>query len=86
MIKGSSENPRENFGGLTFPEIIHIYGWKNPHKALKAKKIPSLTAQKPGRGGGGVVGTRQLNGLPRNYKRLLKVENLPYVKPVMYRQ
>lgn len=62
-----------------FPEIIHIHGWKNPHKGLKAKKIPSLIAQKPGRGGGGIGGPRELNGLSRNHKRLLKVENLPYV-------
>lgn len=85
MIQGSSANARDHFG-VIFPEIIQIQGWGNPHKGLKAKKRPSLTAQKPSRGGGGVEGTRQLNGLSRNYKRLLKVENLPYVKLIMYRQ
>ena len=56
-----------------------------PPKGLKAKKIASLTSTEAWQGWGGAVGTRQLNELSRNYKRLLKVENLACVKPIMYR-
>ena len=84
--KKTEENPRDHFRVLLFPETFHIHGWKNPHKGLKTKKIPSLIAQKSGRIWGWVAGSRELNGLSRNYKSLLKVENISYVKPIMYRQ
>lgn len=42
--KKKKENPRDHFRVLLFPETFHIHGWKNPHKGLKAEKIPSLIA------------------------------------------
>ena len=72
----TKENPRDHFRVLLFPETFHVHGCKNPHKGLKAKKIRSLIAQKSGRIRGWVAGSRELNGLSRNYKSLLKVENI----------
>lgn len=38
LIQGSSANPSDHFRVLIFPEIIHIQGWKNPHKGLKSQE------------------------------------------------